>query len=76
MATAEEKINEALRELPPINRAAALIVSLLDDECALATVLTLISVAARMARHLPPSQRLRLIWHLLECAWELDAQWN
>jgi hypothetical protein len=74
----EEKldINIALRELPPLTRAAALIVSLIEDDPTAAAPLTLISVAARMARHLPPSVRLRVLWHLLETAQEIDAQLN
>jgi hypothetical protein len=73
----EEKIDAALRELPALDRASALVVSLIQDEpCVPAAVLTLVSVAARMARYLPPSQRARITWHLLECAEALDAQWN
>ncbi len=76
MLSPEEKLNSVLRELPPLDRAAALVVSLLDDECAPATALTLISVAVRMARQLPLAVRMRVIWHLLETAAEINASWN
>jgi hypothetical protein len=46
MPSPEQKIDDALRELPPLDRAAALVASLIQDEpCVPAAVLTLISVA-------------------------------
>jgi hypothetical protein len=73
----EEKIDAALRELPPLDRVTALIISVLEDEaCAPAAALTLISVGARMSRHFSPSQRLAIAWRLLEEAERIGAQWN
>lgn len=73
---ATRKAKDALARTRPI-RASALIVSLIEDEpCAPVAVLTMISAAARMARHLPPAQRLRIAWHLAESALSLSTRWN
>jgi hypothetical protein len=71
-------IHVALSALSPLERAAKLCVSLIEDDQSPAVILTLISVAARMARSggLPPNIQTAVLWHLLEAASELDARWN
>jgi hypothetical protein len=69
--------HEALRALPPDVLASALIVALLEDEKDLAvTILTMVAVAAKMAKYLPVDLRTQIVWHLSEVIAELDARWH
>jgi hypothetical protein len=66
--------HEALRAIPPDERAAALVVSLIVDDQAPSVVLTLCSVAAKLSRYLPPDIRTIVAWHLSEILEELNVQ--
>jgi hypothetical protein len=70
--------HEALAAVPPDERCAALIVSLLQDEKDTAvSILIMIEVASRMAKHLPDANvRTAVSWFLAEAAAELGARWN
>jgi hypothetical protein len=70
-------IHETLTGLPLHDRLAALVISVLEGESrAPMAIGTLIAVASILARHLPPSQRAAIAWHLSAAAEEIDAQWN
>ena len=70
------ELHEALRTLSPVERSAALIVSLIEDDKSPAVILTLCATAARMVRHLPISIQTRVAWHLAEILEQLNARWN
>jgi hypothetical protein len=70
--------HEALRAIPPDERCAALIVSLLleDEPCLATTILTMISVAAKMSKYLPVNVQTRISWHLSEIIADLTTRYN
>jgi hypothetical protein len=70
------QLHNALRTLSPVERSAALIVSLIADDESPAVILTLCATAAQMVRHLPISIQTRVAWHLAEILEELNARWN
>jgi len=70
------ELHEALRELSPTERSAALIVSLIAGDESPAVILTICATAARMVRHLPIPIQTRVAWHLAEILEELNARWN
>jgi hypothetical protein len=70
------ELHEVLRTLSPVERSAALIVSLIEDDKSAAVILTLCATAAKLARYLPSGVQTRVAWHLAEILEELNARWN
>jgi hypothetical protein len=68
-----------LLALPLQERIVSLCVSLIHEEPqGPFALLTLIAIAKMLAKHLPPEDQTRIVWHLNECAEELKerARWN
>ena len=72
----QRAITDALRDLPLTSRLAHLLWSVTIDGNAPLSVELMIEVALVAARHLPPTQKASVVWHLNEAAEELKARWN
>jgi hypothetical protein len=70
-------LHDVLVGLPLHDRLAALVCSIIeDDPRATSAVASIISVAAIMAKHLSPTERVAIVWHLLATAEEIEARWQ
>lgn len=75
--TAIQTVNDTLRDLPLLDRVAALCASLVHEEPRAPEALcVLVEVALMLAKHLPPSQQVAVQWHLQNAIEDLRAQWN
>jgi hypothetical protein len=76
-AHAIREINDALQRCPMPDRLSALLLSIIGDEPhARDAVLDLISVSAMLARQLSATERIRIVWHMLEEIQAIGARWN
>jgi hypothetical protein len=71
------EINDALREMPLLDRISALCVSLLHEEPrAPEAIMVLVEVSRVLTKNLPPNQQTAVRWHLQNVIEELKATWN
>jgi hypothetical protein len=76
-ARAARTIQDTLQGLPLSDRLSALMCSIIVDEPRAAEAIAdFISCAGMMARMLPPAERLRICWALLEEVQAVGARWN
>ncbi len=72
-----KEVNDALQAVPMHDRLAALMCAIVSDEPRAAEAIAdFIAVSGIMARQLPPAQRLRIAWAMLEEIQALNARWN
>ena len=75
--SAIRRVNDTLRDLPLLDRVAALCASLIHEEPRAPEALcVLVTVALMLAKHLPPEQQTAVSWYLSEAQSELEAKWN
>ena len=70
-------INDALRDLPLLDRIAALCASVIHEEPrAPFAICVLVEVAKILTQNLEPSQQTVVRWHLEEVITELRTRWH
>ncbi len=76
-ACSASDINTAPLNVPMEDRLAALACAVISDAPrACDAVCDLISLAAVLARQLPPAARLAIAWHMLEEIQAINAKWT
>ena len=74
---AVQRTNDALRDVPPLDRLAAICASIIHEEPrAPFAICVLIEVATMLTKHLPPSQQTCVAWHLQSALEELRTKWH
>ncbi len=76
--SAIQKTNEILRDLPLLDRVAALLCSLIHEEPrAPEAIIVALEALMILTRNLPPSQQTAVAWHLQSAIEELrTTRWN
>ena len=75
--TSIQKTNDALGDIPVLDRVAALCASILYEEPAAPfAICVLVEVATMLTKNLPATQQSAVCWHLQNAITELKTKWN